>query len=127
MSKKFFRDIKVIKFCKAVEHGRQCGVAYKPARGSFFARLGYCYVHRRKYYKEWYTEKFVPWFDNQSEETKRYYRRIKREIWDAWVAKYPERRRSIALTSYHKNKDKHAAKRAARMREYRRKKKTLQK
>ena len=108
MSKFFYRDIKIVKFCKI------CQVVYHPARYSFFAELGLCYVHRKIYYTKWYVNSFLPWFKKQTPEAQKKYRDMKYNFWKKWVEKNLNRRRVQALKSYHLNKDKHRARKHRR-------------
>lgn len=101
MSKYFYRDVKLIKFCKV------CNVEYRPERGSFFAMLGLCHKHRKVYYQDWYKNKFLPFFEKLSLEQKQKYRDMRYGVWKKWVTNNVERRRLQALESYHRNKHKH--------------------
>lgn len=103
MSKHFYRDIQLIKQCKV------CGVEYRPPRYSFFAVLGLCQKHRKQYYKHHYIVIKLPWLkalspQRRAEWWKQHYGHLRK-----WVRDNPERRKAIALVSYHKNKDKHKA------------------
>jgi len=97
---KFYKDIKVIKFCKA----KGCGVEYRPARGSFFSHLGVCHKHRRVYYMNWYANIFLPWFKKQTPEVQQKYRDMRYGVWLKWCKKNSGRRRMQALKSYHRRK-----------------------
>ena len=101
MSKHFYKDIKLIKLCKA------CGVEFRPLRYSFFAHLGLCHKHRKVWYRNWYINWFLPWFKKQSPEVQQRYRDMRYGVWKKWVENNKDRRRLQALVSYHKNKDKH--------------------
>jgi len=101
MSKKFYRDIKIIKFCK------QCGVAYKPARWSFFAMLGLCWVCRRPYYQRWYRDSWLPYFNRQTPERQEEIKAQKIAAWKVWVKRNLKKRQRQALESYHRHKDEH--------------------
>jgi len=100
MSKHFYKDVKVIKFCKF------CGVSFRPQRGSFFSSLGLCHKHRRVYYRNWYINKFLPFFAKLTPEQQQKYRDMRYATWKKWVSNNVERRRLQALESYHRNKDK---------------------
>ncbi len=103
MSKHFYRDIKVIKNCKV------CRVEYRPIRSSFNDRLGLCYKHRKQYYKHYYIAIRLAWLkalspQRRAEWWKQHYGHLRQ-----WVKDNPERRKAIALASYHRNKGKHKA------------------
>ena len=100
MSKHFYHDIKLIKFCK------KCGVEYRPARYTFFAMLGLCWKCRRPYYRKWYLEMWRPWFAAQPKEKQDQLRKAKLVNWKVWVTKNEIKRRKQALESYHRNKHK---------------------
>ncbi len=101
MSKKFYRDVKLIRFCK------KCGVEYRPPRFSFFARLRLCWKCRRPYYAKWYKESYLPWLKRQTPERIAEILKGRQVAWRAWVEANKDRRRAQALASYHKNKAKH--------------------
>ena len=103
MSKTFYRDVQLIIFCKV------CKVPYRPQRYSFFALLGLCHKHRGEYYKQWYLNRYLPFFAQLSPEQKQKYRDRRYQVWKKWVAANVTRRRAQALKSYHLNKDKHRA------------------
>ena len=107
MSKFFYRDIKLIKFCKV----KGCGAEYRPVRYSFFAQLGLCHKHRSVYYREVYLNRYLPFFNELSPEGKQKYRLRRYEVCEKWVIKNSVRRRKQALESYHRNKDKHKERR----------------
>ena len=90
----YYKDIKIIKFCKV------CGVRYRPARYSHQASLGLCHTHRRIYK----LEEFRKWFKKLSPEVQKKYRDREYEIWKKWVLKHMDRRRKMALESYHRRK-----------------------
>ena len=98
MSKEFYRDIKLIISCK------NCGVEYRPARFSFFASLKLCWKCRRIYYRNWYINKFLPWFMKQPKEVQDKYRKMRYDAWLKWVEKNADKRRKQALESYHRRK-----------------------
>lgn len=102
MSKKFYREVKLIKFCK----NKKCGVEYRPQRGSFFAMLGLCWECRRPYYAMWYKEIWKPWFANQTPKKQAEIKNQKYLAWKAWVTDNIVKRRKQALASYHRNKKK---------------------
>jgi len=105
MSKHFYKDIKLIRFCK------KCGVEYRPPRFSFFASLRLCWVCRRPYYEKWYKERFLPYWNRQTPERKKEIKAQKHVVWLKWVEVNKEKRRAQALLSYHKNKTKHKGRR----------------
>lgn|SRR3990167_733356 len=107
MSKHFYRDVKLIKYCRLPG----CNVEFRPARGSFFAKINLCHKHRMLYYRSWYIHRFLPFFKKLPPEKKEYYRKMKLVVWKKWVEKNIVKRRLQALASYHKNKDKHKARR----------------
>ncbi len=98
MSKHFWRDVKLIKHCKV------CHVEYRPERYSFFATLGLCHKHRSVYYRNWYINKFLPFFAKLPPEKKQYYRDMQRKRWNEWVSNNIDKRRARALESYHRRK-----------------------
>src|SRR3990167_9700936 len=100
MSKHYYRDIKLIRFCK------KCGVEYRPSRFSFFARLRLCWKCRRPYYAKWYKDVFLPWWKAQTPERRQEIKAQRQETWRAWVEENKGRRRAQALASYHLNKGK---------------------
>ncbi|MDZ4225343.1 MAG: hypothetical protein U1C49_00690 [Candidatus Andersenbacteria bacterium] len=101
MSKEFYRDIKIIKFCKA------CGKEYRPPRYSWRAYLGLCHWCLGSYYKIWYKERYLPYFKRQTEEKQKELKKNKYIYWKEWVTKNETKRKKQALASYHKNKEKH--------------------
>lgn len=103
MSKDFYKDVKIIKICKVPE----CGVEYRPERGSFFAEIGLCHKHRTIYYRNWYINRFLPFFKKLPEAEKERYRKMKLAVWKKWVERNKDKRRLQALESYHRNKHKH--------------------
>ena len=105
MSKHFYRDVKVIKVCKVPT----CLVEYRPPKDSFFARLNLCHKHRTIYYRNWYINRFLPFFAKLSKEEQQRYRDMRYEAWLDWVDKNTDKRRQQALESYHRNKHKHVA------------------
>ncbi len=107
MSKFFYKDVKIIKFCKV------CHVPYRPKRYTFFAMLGLCWKCRRPYYTKWYREVWKPWFAKQSPERKAKYKKAQYLNWKVWVTKNELKRRKQALESYHRNKAKHTRKHRA--------------
>ena len=94
MSKLFYKDIKVIKFCKV------CKISCRFPNDSFFSSLGLCYKHRRDFYRDWRKKVWWPWFKKQLPEVQKKYR----DSWNKWVEKNIDRRRKIALRSYHRRK-----------------------
>lgn len=95
---RFYRDVKLVCICKV------CKVEFRPERYSAFARIGLCHKHRYIYYRNWYINWFLPWFAKQSPETQQRYRDMRYGVWKKWVNSYPERRKKIALDSYHRRK-----------------------
>ena len=92
MKLKFYKErVTPWKICK------KCGVEYRPPTKRT-ATLGLCYVHRKDFAKEFYQKYGKKW---QLENWAKVY-----EWWKDWVKRNPERRRQIALESYHRNKDK---------------------
>lgn len=89
----FYKVKKYIKFCRFPG----CGVEFRPDNNP--NNLGLCIVHRKLYQKE-----HNKWYTNLSPEKKKEY--IKKQVLanKGWVARNPERRRQIALRSYHKRK-----------------------
>jgi len=100
VSKHFYRDVKLILFCKVPD----CHVEYRPVRASFFAKLHLCHKHRSVYYRDWYINKFLPFFAKLSKEDKQRYRNMRYEVWKKWVIKNIDKRRLQALESYHRRK-----------------------
>jgi len=98
MSKHFYRNIKIIKFCKF------CGVEYRPARYSFLSHLEVCHKHRNIYYRNFYINYFLPWFKRLPESEKTRYRKMNYKAWGKWVKKNIGKRRLLALASYHRRK-----------------------
>ena len=105
MSKHFYRDVQVIKVCRVPT----CLVEYRPQKDSFFAKLNLCHKHRNIYYRNWYINRFLPFFSKLSREQQDRYRKMRYETWKKWVEKNKDKRRLQALASYHKNKHKHVA------------------
>lgn len=110
MSKEFYKDIKVIKFCK------RCKVEFRPVRSSFFAQLGLCYKCRKVFYKEWYRDVGKPFFLKLSPEKQQEVKSKRYNIWKKWVEKNILERRTQALKSYHLNKEKHKTRKHRRTR-----------
>lgn len=81
------RDIKWIRVC------RDCGVEYRPKRYSFQASSQRCYVCRKKKAREY-------WATMSPEEKKKKY-----TYWFNWTENNLDKRRTIALASYHRNKN----------------------
>lgn len=90
----FWRDIKIIKFCK------ECGVEFRPARYSYLSALGLCYKHRRLYFQK----ERRAWYKNLSPEAKAKYIKNNYKLWKAWVEKHKDKRKQQALASYHRHK-----------------------
>ena len=105
MSKHYYRDVKLIKFCK------KCGVEYRPPRFTFFAMFGLCWKCRRPYYKKFYNEVWKPWFAKQTPEMRAKIKGKRYLVWKIWVTKNEIKRRQQALASYHKNKEKYRGRR----------------
>lgn len=101
MRQKFYKDIKLIKFCK------ECWVEYRPQRYTFFAMLGLCWVCRRKYYKRWYHEVWKPWFAKQPPEVQARHKKTQLVNWKVWVTRNMLKRQQQALASYHRRKHLH--------------------
>ena len=101
-----------MKLCKV----EGCGAWYRPERHTWHAKLGVCYVHRKAYYKKWHRTHFLPWLKKQSPEKQAQYKKMHKDAWDKWVATHIDRRRSQALASYHKNKEKRQKRRNAKRR-----------
>ena len=76
-----------------------CGVTYVP-HGEFHRVLKLCYVHRHEFIKVLYQK-------NKDYSKKNFwkYKDSWYLLWKEWAAKYPSRRREIALKSYHLRKD----------------------
>lgn len=83
---------KWIKFCKL------CGMDYEAKRGSFEAMTNLCYKHRNLWYKELY-KIYGKEHDKLPRRKKMWYK-----SWLKWVKKNYEKRRAIALASYHRRK-----------------------
>ena len=81
-----------IKFCKL------CGMDFEAKRGSFAAQSQLCYKHRNLWYKELY-KLYGKEHDKLPHRKKMHYR-----LWLQWIKKNWERRRAIALASYHRRK-----------------------
>jgi len=106
MSKLFYKEKKTLmKLCKA----EGCKAWYRPEYRSWNARLGFCYDHRKMYYKEWNRKVFLPWLKKQTPEKRALVKKLRRQAWDKWVANNIDKRREQALRSYHANKAKHQA------------------
>ena len=92
----YFKNNKYIKFCRFPG----CGVMFRPDNNPY--NNGLCYVHRKLYQKE-----HNKWYANLSPEKKKEY--IKKSVLanKEWVIKNIDRRRKIALKSYHKRKHLH--------------------
>jgi len=92
---KFYKDIKIVKRCK------KCGVPFRPARYSY--HLGLCIVCRREFIKfsrpSWKESvaKMTP--ERREEFMEKEYLR-----WQKWVNAHIDRRRYLALKSYHQRK-----------------------
>ena len=99
MSKHFYKDVKLIKYCK------KCQVQYRPARYTFFAALGLCWNCRRPYYQEWYQKFWKPWYARLTPEAKEKYKKAHLVNWKAWVLRNEIKRRRQALESYHRRKE----------------------
>ncbi len=95
MSKFFYKDVKIIKYCQ------KCGVSFRPQKGT--AHFNLCAVHRRPYAQEAYKK----YQEKYKEKYKGKYKDLRYRTWKAWIEKNLERRRKLALESYHRNKDKH--------------------
>ena len=103
MSQHFYKDVKIIKFCKV------CGVEFRPQRFSLAAALGLCHTHRHAYQQKHYREVYVPFLATATPEQKAAYRKKRYEVWKKWVNVYKTKRRAQALASYHRNKHKHVS------------------
>ena len=101
MSKHFYRDVKLISFCKV------CGVEFRPPRASFFAMLGLCHKHRKLYYRAWYFNVYLPFFKKLTPAQQQKYRDRRYQVWLKWVTNNKERRKLQALESYHRRKHLH--------------------
>ena len=91
----WYRTVKIIKYCK------QCGVSFRPKRGSVGAQLGRCWNCRGKFLKEY--QKTHTWHTWSPEKKQRVLERHY-PVWLEWVSRNLERRRAIALASYHRRK-----------------------
>lgn len=98
MSKRFYRDIKLITFCDL------CGTKYRTERGSFFSKLKLCHKHRKLYYKSFYKLRLLPHIAKFSEEKMKAYKKAHLIWWHQWVEKNHEKRKAQALASYHRRK-----------------------
>lgn len=96
MSKKFYRDVKLIRACKI------CGVQFRPKRYTTAAKLRLCHKHREEWWKERYQKEMAY---EQTPERKK----MRFAAWKKWVEKNEIRRRKLALDSYHRRKHLHAA------------------
>ena len=101
MSKHFYRDIQLIKFCK------KCGVEYRPRRFSYQAASGLCIVCRRAMKAKYWREVGLPRFRALSPEQRREIWKKRYPSWLKWVAKNLPKRRKMALDSYHRRKEEH--------------------
>lgn len=110
MRTKFFRDIKLIKFCKV------CKVEYRPPRGSFAAASGLCYVHRKIFTKESFAKWNKRFWARMTPEQRKAYRKKQQKNWLNWVIKNIDRRRKQALESYHRKKHLHKSRKHRRTR-----------
>lgn len=99
---KFYKDLKLIYFCK------ECGVEYRPQRFTYKANLHRCWKCRRLYCSER--------FKKQTPERQREIKERNYKLGKLWVIKNIEKRRKIALKSYHQRKDEHRARRHRRTR-----------
>lgn len=106
-----WRDVRVIRWCKV------CKISFRPERGSVEDRLGYCHTHRHEHYAKWWEEYGKKYFDTLSPEKQEEYAKTRYEVWLRWVEENKEKRRQIALASYHRNKKKRRAKRNKQRRE----------
>lgn len=101
MSKEFYKNVKIIRFCKV------CDVSFRMSRNYHVVGYNLCIVHRREFWRAEIRKQM------KTETFKEYKKRNKAKH-DAdnrrWVATHMERRRAIALASYHKNKHKHKRK-----------------
>ena len=101
----FSRNIKVIKFCKGkLPNGKTCSIEYNPQTRTL-AYLGFCYTHRKQFYKKIWRKYGKPY---QRIYGKTPARKAKQYIrWRKWVTRNIDKRRLIALKSYHRHKDEH--------------------
>lgn len=79
---------------------KECGVEYT-GRSQWSVRLGLCAVHRREWFKKFYQEYTKEYLRTHPEARLRAY-----QSWRRWVIKNLSRRRTLALESYHRNKNK---------------------
>src|SRR3972149_552919 len=103
----YYKDIKIIKFCKF----SGCGVSFRPTRGSIIGSIGLCHKHRPQFYKDRYKNWFVPWWKKQTPEFQRKYRDMKYGLWKKWVVKNIVLRSKQAVESYHRRKHLHKGRR----------------
>ena len=93
----FYKVKKIIKFCRFPN----CGVMFRPDNNPY--NKGLCYVHRKQYQREQYKKWKANLTPEQKEKIKEYGRNHYPQ-WLIWVSKNIERRRRIALRSYHRRK-----------------------
>lgn len=77
-----------------------CGVKYLKPKSYSLAGLRLCYVHRKEWFKECYQNYTKEWRRKHPE-----YKVVQYQVWKKWVVQNLERRRNIALRSYHKLKN----------------------
>src|SRR3990167_8851235 len=92
---KFYKEYHYIKHC------RVCGVQYRPGRYDSRRNISLCWPHRKIYLRE----QFNKWFNNLPEERKVLRKEYCYSIWKKWVIQNIEKRRTVALVSYHKRKN----------------------
>lgn len=92
MSKKFYKDVHIIAYCKI------CSVEFRPKRYGYRAALCVCNVHLREFLKKRYAE-YGREYEKKPERKK-----MRFEVWKKWVKKNIEHRRKLALESYHRRK-----------------------
>ncbi len=115
MSKKFYRELTVIRTCKSPG----CGARYKPNKGTVSERLGFCDEHRAEYYRTWKKKYGDPWLKSLTPVRREAYKVRRYQAWLDWLKNKDnlKKRRAWALASYHRNKHKHREERNRKDRE----------
>lgn len=101
----FWKDIKIIKWCS------NCKVRYEPNRYSWQNKRNICVkcvskelaLWRKKNSKKW--AKIVSKYRKKPRSVRLLWQIRAYERWKEWVAKNPEKRKKIALNSYHRRKN----------------------
>ena len=97
MSDKFYKEIKIIRFCL------DCKAVYRPSRYKYRANINYCWNCKSKH-KSKIWKKLTP-------EQKDVLKEGMRKYWASYITIRREKNRARALASYHKHKHKHKKRR----------------